>query len=212
MGHHLDWPRRLGMALDAAKVPEFTVCCLLPEVQDTVGVGTHQRQHILQGSCHCTMTCRPSCATCWMQGLLQLHSHRPAILHRDLKSPNLLVDKHWRVKVPTVAAMAAEQLHHPKRWGRHAKVLRHCAQTLVSKYIPQRIKRCVQVGDFNLSRTAGSALTNSNLSANNPRWLAPEVITHQVWAEDSATVVTDLHCAPAYVRASTMDAELESTM
>jgi hypothetical protein len=34
-----------------------------------------------------------------MQGLLQLHSHRPAILHRDLKSPNLLVDKHWRVKV-----------------------------------------------------------------------------------------------------------------
>ena len=38
----------------------------------------------------------------------------------------------------------------------------------------------VQVGDFNLSRTAGSALTNSNLSANNPRWLAPEVITHQV--------------------------------
>ena len=22
MGHHLDWPRRLGMALDAAKVPQ----------------------------------------------------------------------------------------------------------------------------------------------------------------------------------------------
>jgi hypothetical protein len=38
----------------------------------------------------------------------------------------------------------------------------------------------MKVGDFNLSRTAGSALTSSNLSANNPRWLAPEVITHQV--------------------------------
>ena len=37
-----------------------------------------------------------------MQGLLQLHSHRPAILHRDLKSPNLLVDKHWRVKVTQI--------------------------------------------------------------------------------------------------------------
>ena len=27
------------------------------------------------------------------------HAHKPSIIHRDLKSPNLLVDKHWRVKV-----------------------------------------------------------------------------------------------------------------
>ena len=31
--------------------------------------------------------------------MLQLHSHPNPILHCDLKSPNLLVDKHWRVKV-----------------------------------------------------------------------------------------------------------------
>lgn len=47
----LDWPRRLNMALDAAK------------------------------------------------GMLYLHNHAPPIIHRDLKSPNLLVDKHWRLKV-----------------------------------------------------------------------------------------------------------------
>ena len=34
-----------------------------------------------------------------LQGVLQLHHHKPPILHRDLTSPNLLVDKHWRVKV-----------------------------------------------------------------------------------------------------------------
>jgi serine/threonine protein kinase len=33
------------------------------------------------------------------KGMNYLHSSDPPVIHRDLKSPNLLVDKHWRVKV-----------------------------------------------------------------------------------------------------------------
>ncbi len=32
--------------------------------------------------------------------MLHLHLCDPPIIHRDLKSPNLLVDKHWKLKVP----------------------------------------------------------------------------------------------------------------
>ncbi|DBA75584.1 TPA: hypothetical protein ACH3X2_009138 [Trebouxia sp. C0005] len=70
------------------------------------------------------------------KGMLQLHSHKPPILHRDLKSPNLLVDKHWRVKVT----------------------------------------------DFNLSsmlRLDADSDGVDSSAANNPRWLAPEVISVQ---------------------------------
>lgn len=52
----LDWPKRLNMAMDAAK------------------------------------------------GMLHLHLCDPPIIHRDLKSPNLLVDKHWRLKVRRLQA------------------------------------------------------------------------------------------------------------
>jgi serine/threonine protein kinase len=64
--------------------------------------------------------------------MLQLHSKQ--ILHRDLKSANLLVDKHWRVKV----------------------------------------------ADFNLSRVETQNDKSTSISANNPRWLAPEVIASHV--------------------------------
>ena len=33
------------------------------------------------------------------KGMLHLHSQSPPVIHRDLKSPNLLVDEGWRTKV-----------------------------------------------------------------------------------------------------------------
>ena len=62
-----------------------------------------------------------------VQGMLQLHSHKPPILHRDLKSPNLLVDKHWRVKVADFnlsrvmeaqAVVSSISANNP-RWAQH---------------------------------------------------------------------------------------------
>ncbi len=42
------------------------------------------------------------------KGMLYLHMCQPPILHRDLKSANLLVSKHWKVKVlPAAIAQAA---------------------------------------------------------------------------------------------------------
>ncbi|CAM9146909.1 unnamed protein product [Hapterophycus canaliculatus] len=31
--------------------------------------------------------------------MLYLHTHSPPVIHRDLKSSNLVVDEHWHVKV-----------------------------------------------------------------------------------------------------------------
>lgn len=33
------------------------------------------------------------------RGMLYLHTHSPPVVHRDLKSSNLVVDEHWHVKV-----------------------------------------------------------------------------------------------------------------
>lgn len=51
------------------------------------------------------------------KGMLYLHMCQPPILHRDLKSANLLVSKHWKVKVltPVAGCMNLAAMHHLSR-------------------------------------------------------------------------------------------------
>ncbi len=45
------------------------------------------------------------------KGMNYLHTSDPPVIHRDLKSPNLLVDKHWRVKVRATTALPVPLSH-----------------------------------------------------------------------------------------------------
>ncbi|KAI7839198.1 hypothetical protein COHA_007087 [Chlorella ohadii] len=94
-------------------------------------------------------------------GMLYLHSRSsPApIIHRDLKSPNLLVDANWSVKV--TAAL------------RESFARRSCVA------IPGiALHRCINPvpTDFNLSKILEDTTHSTSMAAMNPRWLAPEVM------------------------------------
>lgn len=60
-----------------------------------------------------------------LQGIYGLHQHVPQILHCDVKSPNLVCDTHWRVKVTDfnlsrmmdgAASMTASPMANNPRW------------------------------------------------------------------------------------------------
>ena len=114
--------------------------------------------------------------------MLHLHLCDPPIIHRDLKSPNLLVDKHWKLKVR----------HAPAVWP--AGLQRLCCSSFevqasgaphsllpaafhsTNHTRPMLFSLTLQVCDFNLSRVMEESVVLSSMVASNPRWLAPEIL------------------------------------
>lgn len=79
--NQLDERKRLRMALDAVLLL-ISLALLLPLFVSSWLCLTKKASQPLQA-----------------RGMNYLHSCNPVIVHRDLKSPNLLVDKNWVVKV-----------------------------------------------------------------------------------------------------------------
>jgi len=88
----------LGFVMQSACVYADLVILQLTGSKTASMLTSHTQQvHDIAVAVRCQVLAETDHAV--LQGMLQLHNHNPSILHRDLKSPNLLVDKHWRVKV-----------------------------------------------------------------------------------------------------------------
>lgn len=102
------------------------------------------------------------------QGMLFLHTRTPAVIHRDLKSPNLLVNSAWVVKVghpPTPTHV----------YGAHLPTAHASPPPRPDTPHPAP---ALQVCDFNLSRVADPHSSLTTAMDINPRWqvTAPPVL------------------------------------
>ena len=119
------------------------------------------------------------------KGMMYLHSSEPPVIHRDLKSPNLLVDKHWRLKVGATSFTCAPatlqysvRLHdHPMPAQCHQWSEDHVCEVMIMCMTHIKMRVSVQVCDFNLSRVMEESAILSSMAASNPRWLAPEILS-----------------------------------
>jgi serine/threonine protein kinase len=161
-------------------------------------------QLVEQAAAALTWVRRLSMALDAAKGMLHLHAHSSPIIHRDLKSPNLLVDSAWRVKVRGWVGgwlLRALSVGRPAEVGRRGvsiiwavslpqySLYIPCMPSLSSCPPPPALAPCPQVCDFNLSRWADEVRVRSSTGGGllNPRWLAPEVLMGH-----SATAASDV--------------------
>ncbi|KAF7145092.1 hypothetical protein RHSIM_Rhsim04G0239200 [Rhododendron simsii] len=95
-----------------------------------------------------------------VRGMNYLHHCNPPIIHRDLKSSNLLVDKNWTVKVSPFTS--------------YSFPTNNCSQVFST-----------QVGDFGLSRLKHETFLTTKTGKGTPQWMAPEVLRNEQADEKS---------------------------
>ncbi|KAH7666022.1 Non-specific serine/threonine protein kinase protein [Dioscorea alata] len=79
------------------------------------------------------------------KGMNCLHTSIPTIVHRDLKSPNLLVDKNWTGKVVGVVGFQYRRLEIPKEVDPlMAKIIWQCWQKSSRKIKNRKICRAME--------------------------------------------------------------------
>jgi serine/threonine protein kinase len=136
-----------------------------------------------------------------------LHTCKPPIIHRDLKSPNLLVDKDLTVKVSSRysqgclagwgvrfslsgwvqrAARASSKPHtvrilEPGKLPTRPFLPRLTPPELVNVCLSRTL--ALQVCDFGLSRARRSTMLSTKSQAGTPEWTAPEVLRSQPYNE-----------------------------
>jgi hypothetical protein len=105
------------------------------------------------------------------RGMLHLHTCQPAIVHRDLKSPNLLVDDHWNVKVGWVGGQAGRAGQSTAGQGRADTsycIVPRCALLQVTDFNQSGIASRVVSDEAALATAVNS---QSRIDNPNPRWM-----------------------------------------